>query len=30
MRHLKAAKAEEAALLDQLRAGVVPLLKAAE
>jgi indolepyruvate ferredoxin oxidoreductase len=30
MRHLKAAKADEAALLDQLRAGVVPLLKAAE
>jgi indolepyruvate ferredoxin oxidoreductase len=30
MRHLKAAKAEEAALLDQLRSGVVPLLKAAE
>ncbi|HXL48617.1 MAG TPA: indolepyruvate ferredoxin oxidoreductase family protein [Xanthobacteraceae bacterium] len=30
MRHLKAAKAEEAALLDQLRAGPAPLLKAAE
>ena len=30
MRHLKAAKADEAALLDQLRSGVVPLLKAAE
>jgi indolepyruvate ferredoxin oxidoreductase len=30
MRHLKAAKAEEAALLDQLRSGVAPLLKAAE
>ena len=30
MRHLKAAKADEAALLDQLRAGVAPLLKAAE
>jgi indolepyruvate ferredoxin oxidoreductase len=29
-RHLKAAKADEAALLDQLRAGVAPLLKAAE
>ena len=29
-RHLKAAKADEAALLDQLRAGVPPLLKAAE
>ena len=29
-RHLKAAKADEAALLDQLRAGVSPLLKAAE
>ena len=30
MRHLKAAKADEAALLDQLRAGPAPLLKAAE
>jgi indolepyruvate ferredoxin oxidoreductase len=30
MRHLKAAKADEAALLDQLRAGIAPLLKAAE
>src|SRR6266540_3467866 len=30
MRHLKAAKADEAALLDQLRTGVTPLLKAAE
>jgi indolepyruvate ferredoxin oxidoreductase len=30
MRHLKAAKADEAALLDHLRAGVAPLLKAAE
>jgi indolepyruvate ferredoxin oxidoreductase len=30
MRHLKAAKAEEAALLDQLRTGPAPLLKAAE
>jgi indolepyruvate ferredoxin oxidoreductase len=30
MRHLKAAKADEAALLDQLRSGVTPLLKAAE
>src|SRR5204863_306526 len=30
VRHLKAAKADEAALLDQLRAGVAPLLKAAE
>jgi indolepyruvate ferredoxin oxidoreductase len=29
-RHLKAAKAEEAALLEQLRAGPAPLLKAAE
>jgi len=29
-RHLKAAKADEATLLDQLRAGVSPLLKAAE
>ncbi len=29
-RHLVAAKADEAALLDQLRAGVAPLLKAAE
>ena len=30
LRHLKAAKADEAALLEQLRAGVTPLLKAAE
>ena len=30
MRYLKAAKAEEAALIDQLRAGPAPLLKAAE
>src|SRR6266568_3972888 len=30
MRHLKAAKAEEAALLAQLRTGPAPLLKAAE
>ena len=30
MRHLKAARADEAALLDQLRSGVAPLLKAAE
>jgi indolepyruvate ferredoxin oxidoreductase len=30
MRHLKAAKADEAALLDQFRAGPAPLLKAAE
>jgi len=30
MRHLKAAKAEEAALLEQFRAGPVPMLKAAE
>jgi hypothetical protein len=30
MRHLKAAKADEVALLDQLRSGVAPLLKAAE
>jgi indolepyruvate ferredoxin oxidoreductase len=30
MRHLKAAKADEAALLDQFRAGRTPLLKAAE
>jgi len=30
MRHLKAAKADEAALLEQFRAGVPPLLKAAE
>ena len=30
MRHLKAAKAEEAALLEQLRTGPAPLLKAAE
>ena len=29
-RHLTAAKAEEAALLDQFRAGPAPLLKAAE
>ena len=29
-RHLKAAKADEVALLDQLRTGVAPLLKAAE
>jgi len=29
-RHLTAAKAEEAALLDQYRAGPAPLLKAAE
>src|SRR5262249_38776455 len=29
-RHLAAAKADEAALLEQLRAGVPPLLKAAE
>ena len=29
-RHLKAAKADEAALLDQFRAGGAPLLKAAE
>jgi indolepyruvate ferredoxin oxidoreductase len=29
-RHLKAAKADEAALLEQLRAGPAPLLKAAE
>jgi indolepyruvate ferredoxin oxidoreductase len=29
-RHLKAAKAEEAALLDQFRSGKAPLLKAAE
>ena len=29
-RHLVAAKADEAALLDQLRSGVAPLLKAAE
>jgi indolepyruvate ferredoxin oxidoreductase len=29
-RHLKAAKSEEAALLDQFRAGPAPLLKAAE
>ena len=30
MRHLEAAKAEEAALLDQFRSGPAPLLKAAE
>ena len=30
LRHLKAAKADEAALLDQFRAGGAPLLKAAE
>ncbi|MCC6778173.1 MAG: indolepyruvate ferredoxin oxidoreductase family protein [Hyphomicrobiales bacterium] len=30
MRHLKAAKADEAALLDQFRAGRAPLLRAAE
>lgn len=30
MRHLKAAKAEEAVLLEQFRAGPAPLLKAAE
>jgi len=30
MRHLRAAKADEAALLDQFRAGPVALLKAAE
>src|SRR5262249_23581391 len=30
LRHLKAAKADEAALLEQFRAGVTPLLKAAE
>ena len=30
MRHLRAAKADEAALLDQLRAGGAPMLKAAE
>ncbi len=29
-RHLAAAKADEAALLDQLRTGVAPMLKAAE
>jgi len=29
-RHLQAAKAEQAALLDQFRAGTAPLLKAAE
>jgi indolepyruvate ferredoxin oxidoreductase len=29
-RHLAAAKADEAALLDQLRAGTVPMMKAAE
>jgi indolepyruvate ferredoxin oxidoreductase len=30
LRHLKAAKADEAALLEQFRAGPAPLLKAAE
>jgi hypothetical protein len=30
MRHLAAARADEAALLDQFRAGPAPLLKAAE
>jgi hypothetical protein len=30
MRHLAAAKADEAALLEQFRAGTPPLLKAAE
>jgi indolepyruvate ferredoxin oxidoreductase len=30
MRHLQTAKADEAALLDQLRAGTAPLLRAAE
>ena len=30
MRHLKAAKADEAVLLDQFRAGPAPLLKGAE
>jgi indolepyruvate ferredoxin oxidoreductase len=30
MRHLAAAKADEAALLEQFRAGTTPLLKAAE
>ncbi|HVD73087.1 MAG TPA: DUF6537 domain-containing protein, partial [Xanthobacteraceae bacterium] len=30
LRHLKAAKADEAVLLDQFRAGPAPLLKAAE
>jgi indolepyruvate ferredoxin oxidoreductase len=30
MRHLAAAKADEAALLEQFRAGTAPLLKAAE
>jgi indolepyruvate ferredoxin oxidoreductase len=30
MRHLTAAKADEAALFDQFRAGPAPLLKAAE
>jgi hypothetical protein len=29
-RHLKAAKADEAALLEQLRSGAAPALKAAE
>jgi indolepyruvate ferredoxin oxidoreductase len=29
-RHLAVAKADEAALLEQLRAGVVPMMKAAE
>jgi indolepyruvate ferredoxin oxidoreductase len=30
MRHLKAAKADEAALFEQFRAGPAPLLRAAE
>jgi len=30
MRHLKAAKADEAVLLEQFRAGTVAMLKAAE
>jgi indolepyruvate ferredoxin oxidoreductase len=30
MRHLQAAKADEAALLEQFRAGPAPLLRAAE
>jgi indolepyruvate ferredoxin oxidoreductase len=30
LRHIKAAKADEAALLEQFRAGPAPLLKAAE
>jgi hypothetical protein len=30
LRNLKAAKADEAALLDQLRAGAPPYLRAAE